>query len=358
MARELHFAPDSFFIRMGLTAALVLGVLAGALSAAFNPALAQEAEPAHFMVQGGIPGLGNAEALIYAPQILNVHRGDTVTWAINGFHNVRFPDENGLAPFVLIPGANDVEVPQVNPLVAFPTLENGAAYQGGPANSGLPAGVPGGPTDANGMFSLVIDLEPGSYNYLCDVHPGMAGVINVVDAGTAVPSPIEAAMAGKQEADAALALASEAVQAEVEAAAGINVAGDDGVAHVQTGSTGTGRTTVNRYVGFTTIIQAGQTVTWTLPQDSPDPHTITWPPLRGQDIAPVPQDAGPPILSFGPGFTPNLPENGEMGADGTFNSGLLLPGQSVSLTFTEPGVFPYVCNIHPGMDGVVVVQPA
>jgi plastocyanin len=62
------------------------------------------------------------------------------------------------------------------------------------------------------------------------------------------------------------------------------------------------------------------------------------------------------VLAFGPGFTPNLPENGEVGADASYNTGLIFPGQSVSLTFTEAGVFPFVCNIHPGMDGVVVVQ--
>jgi plastocyanin len=190
------------------------------------------------------------------------------------------------------------------------------------------------------------------------VHPGKAGIITDVDDGTAVATPNEVAIQSKQEGDAALAPANETAQAEVEAAAGINQAGDDGVAHVQAGSTGTGRTTVNRFVGFTTIIQAGQTVTWTIPQDSPDPHTVTWPPLRGQDIAPMPQEGGPPILAFGPGFTPNLPENGQLGSDGTFNSGLIFPGQSLSLTFTEPGVYPFVCNIHPGMDGVVVVEPA
>jgi plastocyanin len=312
MVRDFYFAPNSFVMKLGLTAALVMGVLVGALSAILSPTQAQDMEPAHFVVQGGIPGLGNAEALIFAPQIINVHRGDTITWAVNGFHNIRFPDESGLAPMVLIPGINEVDIPQINPVVAFPTLDHGAAYQGGPANSGLPASAPGGPTDAGGIFSLVIDAEPGAYNYLCDVHPGMAGVINVVDDSTPVANMVEVSLLAKQEADAALAIASEAAQAIVETAAGVNRAGDDGVAHVQTGSTATGRTTVNRYVGFTTIIQAGQSVTWTIPADSPDPHTVTWPPLRGLDVAPIPQDAGPPILSFGPGFTPNVPENGEL----------------------------------------------
>lgn len=358
MGSVLFAVPNSFLIKVGLALALLLGLLVGILSSTFRSAQAQDMEPAHFIVQAGIGAIGNAEALVFAPQVLSVHQGDTVTWLVNGFHNIRFAGDEGLVPFVLIPGVDEVDIPQINPAAAFPTLENGASYEGGAANSGLPAGAPGGPTDAFGMFSLVINAEPGSYNYLCDVHPGMAGIITVVDDSTAVTNPIEVAIQAKQEADAALAPASEAVQAEVEAAAGINRAGDDGVAHVQTGSTGTGRTTVNRYVGFTTIIQPGQTVTWTIPQDSPDPHTVTWPPLRGQDIAPIPQEGGPPVLAFGPGFTPNLPENGEIGADGTFNSGLMLPGQSLSLTFTEAGVYPFVCNIHPGMDGVVVVEPA
>jgi plastocyanin len=343
-------------LKLGVLAALLLGLLFGMLSGILNRAQAQDMEPAHFLVQAGQAGLGNAEALIFAPQVLNVHQGDTVTWWVNGFHNVRFPGEGGLAAFVLVPGVDEVDIPQVNPLVAFPTVDNGGSFPGGELNSGLPAGVPGGPTDAGGTFTLVIDAEPGTYNYLCDVHPGMAGIINVVADDVAVASPVEVNAQAKQEIDATLALGSEAVQAEAEAAAGITTAGDDGVAHVQTGSTGTGRTTVNRYLGFTTVIQAGQTVTWTLPADSPDPHTVTWPPLRGQDIAPIPQDAGPPILSFGPGFTPNVPENSEVTAGAAFNSGLLLPGQSFSLSFPEAGAYPFVCNIHPGMEGVVVVQ--
>jgi plastocyanin len=36
----------------------------------------------------------------------------------------------------------------------------------------------------------------------------------------------------------------------------------------------------------------------------------------------------------------------------------ILPGQSFTLTFTEPGTYPYTCNLHPAMNGVVVVLPA
>ncbi|MGI8691267.1 MAG: heavy metal translocating P-type ATPase [Thermomicrobiales bacterium] len=38
-----------------------------------------------------------------------------------------------------------------------------------------------------------------------------------------------------------------------------------------------------------------------------------------------------------------------------FYSGLLQPGQRWQYTFTTPGVYPYFCSLHPGMDGVITV---
>ncbi len=38
-----------------------------------------------------------------------------------------------------------------------------------------------------------------------------------------------------------------------------------------------------------------------------------------------------------------------------FYSDLLQPGQRWQYTFTAPGVYPYFCSIHPGMDGVITV---
>ena len=44
-------------------------------------------------------------------------------------------------------------------------------------------------------------------------------------------------------------------------------------------------------------------------------------------------------------------------ADGTFTSPLFGEGETFSFTFTEPGEYPYVCTIHPGMEGKIIVTP-
>ncbi len=40
---------------------------------------------------------------------------------------------------------------------------------------------------------------------------------------------------------------------------------------------------------------------------------------------------------------------------GEFDSGPIGPGESFEFTFAEPGAFDYVCEIHPSMQGSIVV---
>lgn len=44
------------------------------------------------------------------------------------------------------------------------------------------------------------------------------------------------------------------------------------------------------------------------------------------------------------------------GQNNLWNSGTLNPGQTFSRQFPQAGAFPYVCTIHAGMSGTVVVQ--
>jgi plastocyanin len=43
-------------------------------------------------------------------------------------------------------------------------------------------------------------------------------------------------------------------------------------------------------------------------------------------------------------------------SDDLFDSGDLAGGQTFEFTFTEPGRYPYVCNIHPNMTATVTVE--
>ncbi|GGJ13181.1 hypothetical protein GCM10010885_23110 [Alicyclobacillus cellulosilyticus] len=85
-------------------------------------------------------------------------------------------------------------------------------------------------------------------------------------------------------------------------------------------------------------------------------------------------DAGDTIQFIGAAHTVAFPGNGKLPPlaspemlkptashtyDGTqFASSGLMVGTPWSLTFTKPGVYPYYCGVHPGMMGVVIVQPA
>lgn len=95
------------------------------------------------------------------------------------------------------------------------------------------------------------------------------------------------------------------------------------------------------------VIDAGDTVVWTV--TSAEDHTVTFfsgkPSFNG--LSPIAVFPIPCSQS-----APNVYNGSEV-----CSSGLLVQGDQYSLTFTTPGVYVYTCVLHPGMQGVVVVQP-
>lgn len=326
-------------------ALVLIGLLCfGALGAAS----AQDAAAQHFVVMAGAGGPGNLDVLAFAPSVLKVHRGDTVTWNIAGFHNVHF--EAAMASFAIFP---EGQPPALNPEVAFPSIENGGSFTGEPVNSGLPL-------DPNlpPVFTLVIDAEPGTYVYFCDIHPGMSGIIEVVPDDEAIPSPTEAFLGAAGEVGQHVGAGMNAFREATAAHADHVMAGAEG-ATVQMGAND-GAAYSQNFFPEVVVITAGQSVTWVLAEGHLDPHTVTDVPAEEiPDIIPQTVDGGPPVLQFGPGFLGITANGAEIGAEGGFHSGLVLPPDGTfTLTFTEPGVFPYRCNLHLGMTGTVVVLPA
>jgi plastocyanin len=101
-------------------------------------------------------------------------------------------------------------------------------------------------------------------------------------------------------------------------------------------------------------IVAGDTVRWTL--GGQYSHTVTFLSRQAGPINPLVTPDGRsiinPLLEYAQGGTTY---------DGSryANSGILGPrANSYDLTFSTPGVYPYVCLLHRGMDATVVVLPS
>lgn len=135
----------------------MIALLVGLELAQQPEAASAEAGTVHTVLAGGnVPG---QSAVRYFPADLQVHRGDTVTWEFYGPHNVHF-------------------TAATRPTGQYAAnVESGAVFQSD-ANSGVKSisADPAAPT----TFSLIFDAEEGVYSYLCDIHPGMKGTVEVV----------------------------------------------------------------------------------------------------------------------------------------------------------------------------------
>jgi plastocyanin len=338
------------WLKLGLVAIIILATFMGMSSLGLAQDSAKQAQT--FIVHAGGSGSANTEILAFAPTDLKVHRGDTVTW-ITTFHNIHF--EKQPTDLIVAPEMNGKPLPQANPAVFFPTIKSGATYSGGDANSGIPFPLPGSepPSPA---FSLVIDLEPGTYAYFCDIHLGMLGTITVVPDDEAIPSPSEVEQAASLELIGAANQGQQAFGAAMQAS--MTMPTDTTEHHVTMGASA-GRASVDMFFPSLIVIKAGESVTWDIPASVIEPHTASWPPAApGSDITPIPVEGKPPILALGPTFMPLAESGVAVKAGEPFSSGFVMPGQSYTVRFTEPGVYPYVCNLHMGMQGAVVVMPA
>jgi plastocyanin len=76
------------------------------------------------------------------------------------------------------------------------------------------------------------------------------------------------------------------------------------------------------------------------------PHTVDFPGSDGK----IPQIGTPSAMAPA--------GNGTYDGSTYTASGMLMPGMPWTVKFKTPGVYPYYCGMHPGMNGVVIVQDA
>lgn len=177
------------------------------------------------------------------------------------------------------------------------------------------------PTLTKGKSYSRTFTKPGVYHYFCAIHPYMKASITVKAAGAA-HAPKKAATPGPSPASA--------TPPGPATATGLPTAGNAPAGPTSTSlpagaaaPLSANVSIVSQASGFSpaqVTIQAGGTVSW-VNNDPQVPHTVT-----AKDLS--------------------------------WDSGNLNPGQSFSHTFTAPGTYPYFCQYHPNMTGVVVVVAA
>lgn len=293
------------------------------------------------------------EAMGFFPGEITISAGDTIFFDIRGFHTATFlsgqerpllgvPDEMTGTPVTSGPRAI------VNPAAGFPA--GGSTYDGtGYVNSGTPD--PSAPP-----FTLTF-TAPGSFDYLCLVHPQMKGRVVVQEAGSELPMDQSSYdQLGTEQAEVLLAEGRALIQQQGGATP---VAGSGGAVHEVSVGLGGDNVEVLQFLPRELTINSGDTVRWTNPSMH-EPHTVTF--LGGDEppefILVEPQEGGPPTLVFNP--LALFPVGGDtFDGTGLTNSGAL--GEELAefyeefprattyeLTFTAPGEHHYYCVFHSG----------
>lgn len=270
------------------------------------------------------------QALQFYPANLTIDAGDTVTWT----------SPTAEVHTVTLLGAGQTSPPPpTDPSIATPA--GGNSYDGSTyTSSGFIAG---------GQTYTLTFTKPGSYKvYSLPQQPEAVLTITVQTAGSAYPTSAAAYQQQAQAAESAdLAAGTSAIALFPYTNGGTHLAA--GIAP-GLASGPPSNATVLRFLDANTLssapltVSVGTTVTWTN-QSNNEPHDVVFPAAGATP---------PPTLS------PFAPASGGTTYDGStlVDSGVLMPGQSFSLTFTQAGTYTYYCLFHDdaGMVGTVTVH--
>jgi plastocyanin len=288
------------------------------------------------------------QALAFLPNEIWVHAGDSVTWnfSTDEAHTVTF----------LKPG-------QTRPpfQVGCPgTTPDGSSFDG-------TACVNGGRM-TNGQSYSVTFPNKGNFKLVCLIHADMSGVVHVLDPSEPLPHDQDFYDLEAQHERAELL--SDASQLEGRGTATARRTSDDEVTAgiseiVATTGGGAQASVVLRFLPGRMVVHVGDTVEWTN-LGSTVGHTVTFGTEPGDPVNAPPSanvfldsDGARHALIASPADNVH---SGNLRPAPQERVGLaqaLIGATRFRVTFTQPGVFPYVCAIHDdqGMKGEVVVLP-
>ncbi len=349
-----------------LVAISIIGGLANAhVVSAKVPAAAQTY---NIMVGGEDTSVG-AEYIGFFASDVHIHTGDTVMWKQNSheIHTVTFLGNMTQAPDLVVPVPNaPAGAMALNAQAALPAGPKDGNYDGTVyANSGIMGMDPGQAQD----FSLTF-TQPGTYNYVCLVHPGMKATITVdsadanAPAAAPIPSPADVAALGQKEMDAVAAQVPDVIKA-ANADVKPDVKNADGTTtHYVVMGYDKDQISLTAFFPNNLTVAPGDKVIYELGPHDAAPHTATF--LNGQAepdlVVPQPQKDGPPVLAINPAV--GAPQN--MGTalttQGVYNSGMLDPTAPGPHDFAfqvgdTTGQLEFECLLHDtnGMKGTLTV---
>jgi plastocyanin len=374
-------------------------VVAGEASAATGPLTITADRPS------AVPAGHNWGYNDFFPRVLSIHRGTTIRFAIAGFHTATLLPAGQSADltrksFGLLKNdtedttanANGSTHTEINLGAAFP-IPGGCGTSGHPCtfngssmiNSGAPLA---GPVPA---LNVKVTAPVGFYQFLCLVHPKMQGWLAVVPSGFHVTTPAELA-------------AAVTAQTAHDRAAGWAAEAAANVAHSSLNSNGTrtwfmtagtgsadGFVAVNEMLPRSITIHRGDRVVWAA-RSVNEPHTVTFPRDLHTDMLPfcesgatdtpatptVIPPAGLQDFACGGGPIDEVEFDGGNGVNhvtsaatvsdsGVFASTAAINGfglaptaaktrWAVSFTAAARTTYTYVCQIHAGMAGKIIVH--
>lgn len=305
----------------------------------------------------------------FFPSTVRIHRGDVVSFAPAGFHDVDIPPAGG-APLPLltangtVTGATDAAGAPFwfngQPAFSFnPRLlkSNFGTTKVARRTTRLLSGLPTG--ESTKPFRVRFP-RPGLYRFFCDIHPGMRGSVRVVGAGAPVPSARADARRVRTQVAAALTVAK-----------GLKAATKPPANTISVGAEGRGNV---HYFGFlpdTLTVPVGTTVRFTSPVGSSEIHTATTGPGPATDptsylgkIAATFEGVAPSPLGLYPSDQPPTPAalTPTLHGNGFWNSGALdsvasSPAPPLNaVTFSAAGTYTFYCLIHPFMKATITAQ--
>jgi plastocyanin len=278
--------------------------------------------------------------LAFLPNEIWIHAGDSITWTVTAAepHTVTFLTDGQIRP-------------PFN--VGCPGFSAGSATFDG--TSCITTGILN-----KGERLTVAFPVPGNFKLVCLIHEDMTGIVHVLTPSQPLPHDQEFYdRLAQTESSTLLADRDAAKPKHQHSQNGVAVGGGEIVA------TGAGSDTLSvmRFNDPVITVHAGKTVEWTN-EDSVTTHTVTF----GTE----PQDPVPPSSNVT--LDPDGARHGMLNSTSdSVHSGFLQAGPQdrvglaqaapgvtrFRVTFSKPGIYPYICALHDGlgMKGKVVVLP-